>query len=109
MKDVDLQTGIIETYSKDHITGKINVHKQQDVSPFLDANQTERNSDSGNWKGEWHKVASIPPILIEMWTEELKAKGASNPYPLAPENKAFLIAKINSTEFSKLRTKAGRI
>lgn len=109
MKDIDAQTGIIETFSKDMMTGEIAIKKTQDVDPFLKANAVERSHQSSNWSGHWHKVASIPPIMIEIWTEELKAKGVSNPYVLAPENRKFLIAKLNSNDFSKLRTKDGRI
>ena len=31
MRDIDAQTGIIETFSKDAITGKIHIKKEQDV------------------------------------------------------------------------------
>jgi len=41
MKDIDPQTGIIETFSKDAMTGKIQIHKEQDVQPFLEANKQE--------------------------------------------------------------------
>lgn len=109
MKDIDLQTGIIETFSKDAMTGKISIHKAQDVNPFFQANQRDMQNSSRNWKGNWHKVASIPPIIIEMWREELKAKGAPDCNPLAAVNKSFLIAKINSGDYSKLRTKEGRV
>lgn len=105
--DFDQQTGILETYEKDG--NKIKIGRTQDVNPFLQSNQNDILNESGNWQGEWHKVASIPPIVIEMWTEELKRKGAKNIYPLAPENKQFLIAKINSGDWSKLRTKSGRV
>ena len=44
MIDIDPQTGIIETFSKDAITGKIHIHKQQDVNPFLQFNQNEMNN-----------------------------------------------------------------
>jgi hypothetical protein len=105
--DYNINTGITETFAKDG--DRVYVGKTQDVNPFLKANTAEINNESGNFQGGWHKVASIPPIVIEMWTEELKAKGVNNPYPLAPENKNWLIAKLNSGDWSKLRTKSGRI
>jgi len=109
MIDIDAQTGIIETFSKDAITGKIHIHKQQDVNPFISANQNELMNQSSGFKGEWHKMASIPPIVIEMWREEMKAKGYPNPNPLARENKKYLLSKLNSPEWNKLRTKQGVI
>tara|TARA_Y100000310_G_C20481386_1_gene714833 strand:+ start:479 stop:814 length:336 start_codon:yes stop_codon:yes gene_type:complete len=105
--DIDQQTGIIETFEKEG--NKIRIGKKQDVNPFLQSNQLEMANESGNWQGNWHKVASIPPIVIEMWTEELKAKGAPCVNPLDAKNKQWLIAKINSGDWSKLRTKSGNI
>ena len=109
MRDIDEQTGIIETFSKDSMTGKIHIHKQQDVNPFIAANQNELMNQSSGFKGGWHKMASIPPIVIEMWREEMKAKGYDNPNPLAAENKKFLLGKLNSPDWNKLRTKQGVI
>lgn len=109
MIDIDPQTGIIETFSKDAITGKIHIHKQQDVNPFLQFNQNEMNNQSSGFKGGWHKMASIPPIVIEQWREEMKAKGYDNPNPLDAENRKFLLSKLNSPDWNKLRTKQGVI
>ena len=109
MRDIDAQTGIIETFSKDATTGKIHIHKEQDVNPFLLHNQNEMSSQSSGFKGGWHKMASIPPIVIEMWREEMKAKGYDNTNPLASENKKFLLGKLNSPDWNKLRTKQGVI
>lgn len=109
MIDIDPQTGIIETFSKDAMTGKIHIHKQQDVNPFLQFNQNEMNNQSSGFKGGWHKMASIPPIVIEQWREEMKAKGYDNPNPLHAENRKFLLSKLNSPDWNKLRTKQGVI
>ena len=109
MRDIDAQTGIIETFNKDADTGKIHIHKQQDVNPFLASNQNDLMNQSGGFKGDWHKMASIPPIVLEMWREDMKAKGYDNPNPLAIENRKYLLGKLNSPEWNKLRTKQGVI
>ena len=109
MRDFDLQTGIIETFSKDAITGKIHIKKEQDVSPFLMANKNEVNNQSSGFKGNMHKMASIPPIVIEMWREDMKAKGYDDCNPLAVSNRKYLLAKLNSAEWNFLRTKQGII
>ena len=77
----------------------------QDVAPDLDRNAEERNQKGGgeNWKRDFHKVASIPLVVIEQWTKELGDN------PLAKHNRKWFIAKLNSNEFLKLRTKEGRI
>ena len=109
MRDLDLQTGIIETFHKDKMSGKITIHKEQDVAPFLQANQKEFNAQSGNFKGHWHKMATIPPIVLEMWREEMKAKGFDDCNPLSVKNRKFLMSKLNSPDWNKLRTKQGII
>jgi len=108
MYDIDPQTGIIEHYNKGD-NGKIKVVKTQDVQPFLQANAQSMNNSTSGFQGDWHKMASIPPIVIEIWTEELKAKGADNPNPLAVCNRQFLLGKLNSADWNKLRTKQGVI
>ncbi len=109
MRDIDLQTGIIETFHKDNMTGKIHIKKEQDVNPFLDANKTEMSMQSGGFKGDMHKMASIPPIVLEMWREDMKAKGYPNPNPLAVENRKYLLSKLNDPAWNFLRTKQGII
>ncbi len=96
-----------ETFVKDG--DKIHIHQTQDVERYLDQNKREQQIRNGSWKGEMHKVASIPPIVVVMWKEELKAKGAPNHDPFSKENRNWLIAKLNSSEFSAFRTKEGRI
>ncbi len=47
---------------------------------------------SGGFKGDMHKMASIPPIVLEMWREDMKAKGYPNPNPLrSRKQKVFII------------------
>jgi hypothetical protein len=107
--DYDAYSGITETYHKDPVTGKISVNKSKDLTANFDQNALERNSAKTGWKESFHKVASIDPIVIEMWYNELRAAGYQNPNPLAAENKMWLIAKLNSRDFQKLRTKDGII
>jgi hypothetical protein len=106
--DYDRFTGINETYIKDEMTGKIAIKKQQHVEPILDQNKIEA-IDNGSWKGDMHKVATIPLIVIDMWREELKAMGCEDTNPLSAQNRKFFYAKLNSPEWNKLRTKEGRI
>ena len=107
--DFNKQSGVIETFQQHE--GKNVIRKHQNTDAIFDANARELNSYSSgnNWQGDMHKVASIPLIVVDMWREELKAKGLVNCNPLHNDNKTFLIAKINSSEWSKLRTKQGRI
>ena len=100
---LDVNGDIIQKHHFDHSTGNSYVETQQDVTPYLDQNRKELNADSGSWKGDMHKIASVPMVVIEQWAVELGAN------PLASENRAWFMAKIRSTDYSKLRTKGGRI
>ena len=109
MKDLDYQTGILETYSIDKHDGKVKVHKSQDVDPFLAANKQELDRQSSGFKGDMHKMASIPPIVLEMWREDMKKKGYPDTNPLAMCNRKYLLGKLNSPDWNFLRTKQGVI
>lgn len=109
MRDLDLNTGIIETFNKDAITGKIHIKKEQDVNPFLNANKQEMSNQTSGFKGDMHKMASIPPIVLEMWREDMKKKGYPDCNPLAVCNRKYLLGKLNSPDWNFLRTKQGII
>ena len=107
--DYDPYTGITETFHKDQMTGVIKINQSQDVQQLTDNNQREKIQSGSGWAGDWHKVASIPLIVIDIWREELKAMGGRDANPLAKSNEKWFIAKLNSSDFLKLRTKEGMI
>ncbi len=105
--DYDPYTGITEHF---HQEGrKITIHKTADISQELEANRQDRNEGRKGWKGAFHKVASIPQIVVEIWREELKKQGADDVNPLSAKNRPFLWAKLNDRDFSNFRTKEGRL
>lgn len=106
--DYDVKSGVSEFFLKND-KGQNVIQKTQNTDAIIKANQQEMNYHTNGWRGDMHKVASIPLIIVEQWREELKAKGNHNPDPLHTDNRSFLIAKINSSEWSSLRTKQGRI
>jgi len=105
--DVNSYSGITETFEE--VEGKVQIHKSADISQELANNRRELNEKKSGWQGGWHKVASIPTIMIEIWREEMKKKGYPNVNPLAVVNRPFLIAKLNNRDLNKLRTKEGRL
>jgi hypothetical protein len=103
MKEIiDVNGDIIETYT-DLGNGKFAIGKHQDVSGYLNKNQRERNEAQSGWKGDMHKVASIPLVLVEKWCKEAGCN------VLEPKNRHILMAKLRDRDFSKLRTKEGKI
>jgi hypothetical protein len=110
LKEYDSFSGVTETFTKDKMTGKISVNRSQDISSIVSANTAEQNAiGNNNWKGDMHKVASIPVIVWEQWIRELQAKNAQSSDPAHNSNRTFLIGKLNDYNYSKLRTKKGRV
>ena len=106
LKEYDRFSGITETIEKKD--GKWNVHRSKDLTTHIDSVQKLRGLDDGSWKGDMHHVASIDPIIWEMWIKELKQEGR-NPNPADPSNRSWFVAKLNNRDYSKLRTKDGNI
>ncbi len=102
-------TVITETFIKGD-NGKTHVKTYQNVDKILDANKQDMNANIGQgWKGDFHKVASVPWVVAIEWRNELIRQGASNPDPFHQSNKKYLIAKLNSSDFSNIRTKGGKL
>lgn len=80
-----------------------------DVAPTFNLNTEQRNNAQTGWKGDMHHVARIDMVIIEMWRNEMKAAGHTDCDPLSRDNRKWLAAKLNSSDFLKLRTKTGRI
>jgi hypothetical protein len=100
---IDVRGDVIESYEYDEIEKKSVIKTTQDVEPYLDQNQVERNSQSSGWKGDLHKVATVPLIMIEKWSKELGCN------ILEKKNRHLLMLKLNDRDYSKLRTKEGRL
>ncbi len=108
-KDYDPYTGITETFYQDPMTGIIKINQSQPVQLLTDINKAERNQAGSGWNETFHKVASIPLVVIDIWREELKLMSDRDPNPLAKSNEKWFIAKLNSSDFQALRTKEGVI
>ena len=102
---LDSDGDVHEVYHKDSHTGQFHIEVVQDVGRYLKANADEFNiTEKGtSWKGDLHKVASIPEVVAAQWWKEL----GSNPF--SKENRGWLAAKLNSREFYRLRTRAGAV
>lgn len=100
---LDVNGDIIETTHYDEMTGGLVVKKTQDTQAYLDQNQRERSMQTSGWKGDLHKVASIPVVLIEEWCKK------HNCNILEKQNRHLLMLEINSRDNRKLRTKEGRV
>jgi len=94
----------ISTYHRyDESSGKTIIRTSQDVQPLLSSNQAKLNEAGKGWKGDMHHVATIPLAVYNDWWREFGGD------PMAKENQPRTIARLNSSEWGKLRTKEGRI
>lgn len=99
--DYDPLTGVTEVFHYDTVTDEVTMELQQTlVIDDLNAAQANSVSDYGptRWRGEWHKVASVPLVVIE----ELRRNGVLN------DNKA-LTRWLNDRDNQVFRTKPGHL
>jgi hypothetical protein len=109
MRFLDSYNGITEHFKTDKMTGDVQIITTQDVDPFFEYNKAQFDNATRNFKGDMHKMASIPTVVIEIWREEMKKAGYDDTNPLSAKNRKFLLSKLNSPDWNKLRTKQGII
>lgn len=92
-------------------SGRIVVKRTQDVEGYFEQNKAEFNSApswrpyaSGKKDRPLRKVASIPNIVVEAWMKE-----GVNIFDPSPEMQKKVAEKLNSNEYSHLRTYPGRV
>jgi hypothetical protein len=96
--------GDMETiFHYDEADKKVHIQTKQDCSTIIDMNTKQRNASSESWKGDMHHVGRIPMVVIEQLNKRYKCN------VLAPENRHLLMSALRSSEFTKLRTKSGKI
>ncbi len=78
----------------------LKIYEEQDIEPVLDMNQRLRNNtdERHGWKGDMHRVASIPLVVYDelLRTGKTKDKDYMKKWLNAPENQVF-------------RTRSGRV
>lgn len=100
---LDVNGDIIETMHYDEMTGETVIQKSQDMKGYLDQNQKERENQVSGWKGDLHKIATVPLTLVEEWCKKHQCN------ILQKENRHLLMLELNDRNHSKLRTKEGRV
>lgn len=88
--------------------GQLIVKREQDTTPYLEANKRELNSHS-DWrpysgKGTMRKIAEIPNIIAEQWLKE-----GINVFSNDAEMQRKVRQKLDSNEYQYLRTMPGRV
>lgn len=110
--DIDPLTGAIEMMDYDHDTGLLQITRSEQVDHILDANTSSYNDSSQKWRGDnndfWH-VGRIPLTMLFAWFHEfnaLRGPGSKlhDPFEDNPEWEKWMYAKLNSSDFRKLKT-----
>lgn len=96
--DTDPASGTTEYFSYDEVDDTFTIETQQDVSGLVDANKRAYNDSGQGWKGDMHRVASIP-MNVYM---ELQRQGII-------DDPAALRRWLNDPENQYFRTRPGRV
>lgn len=96
--DIDELTGAVETFSYDENDETFTIARSEDVEPLIEMNRYIANETPSNWRGDMHRVASIPAVIVE----ELQRKGILND----PER---LRHWLNDRDNQVFRTRPGRV
>lgn len=70
-----------------------------EVDPTIEANKALRNTLDAGWKGDWHKIASIPLGTYYDKLAEASRQG----------DDAYLAKWLNDGDNAAFRTKEGRV
>lgn len=83
--------------------GELTVYREQDTTPYLEANKRERNDFQAKRGARLRKVAEIPNIVAEKWMRELGVN-------IFNQNHAPAVQRLlNSNEYAFLRTSPGKM
>lgn len=115
--DVDPLTGAVETMQYDHNTKGLTITRQANVDHILDLNAQSYNDAGQGWRGTdndfWH-VARVPVDVLEMWRLEFNMGKSRDQWVMAyfddrADFQSFVWARLNSSEYRKLRTAPVRV
>lgn len=94
----DPETGLVELMHFDTDTDDITMETKVDVAPVIEWNKRLYNAESSSWKGEFHRVASIPMVLYH----ELQKQGII-------DDEKRLKKWLNDPDNRFFRTRGGRV
>ena len=89
--------------------GKLTINNQQDLNPLMKRNKRLYTLNDGYTASrDMKRVASVPPIILQIWSKEYN--GTNNWWGLPKEiQKKIMRTKLNSNEFRYFRTSEGSL
>ena len=104
------QDGLVKTtYHSDDMNRQVVIERNVNYKPIIDHNKKMYTQNDGYSKSrDLKRVASIPTLVLELWTKEYN--GTANWFALPKEvQQKILKTKLNSNEFQYFRTAPGRL
>ena len=109
VRSVEYDGGIKTKYIQES-DGKLTINNSQDVNSLLKRNKNLYNHNNGYISAakEMKRVASIPPLILQIWSKEYN--GTNNWFHLPKQIQRNIIkTKLNSNEFKYFRTSEGKL
>lgn len=102
--------GLVTTkYHKDDSNKQVIIERNIDYKPIIEHNKQLFNKNDGYSKSrDLKRVASIPTLVLELWSKEYNGNGNWFALPKDIQTK-ILKKKLNSSEFRYFRTAEGRL
>ena len=89
--------------------GKLTIHNQQNLNPLMERNKKLYTLNDGYTPSkDMKRIASVPPIILQIWTKEYNGNNNWWALPKETQNK-ILRTKLNSSEFRYFRTAEGKL
>lgn len=104
------QEGLVKTtYHSDDANKQVVIERNVNYKPIIEHNKKMYTHNDGYSKSrDLKRVASIPTLVLELWTKEYN--GTGNWFALPKEiQQKILKQKLNSSEFQYFRTAPGRL
>lgn len=109
VRSIEYENGIKTKYIVES-NGSLTINNSQNVNSLLKKNKILYNYDKGYISSakEIKRVASIPPLILQIWTKEYN--GTNNWFRLPKEiQRKIMKNKLNSNEFKYFRTAEGKL
>ena len=109
IRSVEYDAGVKTKYIQES-DGQLTINNSQDVNPLLKRNKELYNHDKGYLTSakEMKRVASVPPLILAIWTKEYN--GTNNWFQLPKDiQRKIMRTKLNSNEFRYFRTAEGNL
>jgi len=89
--------------------GKLTINNQQNLNPLLERNKKLYTQNDGYTASrDMRRIASVPPIILQIWTKEYN--GTNNWWALPKETQQKIMkTKLNSSDFRYFKTSEGRL